>query len=372
MKKICLWLGVWWIAAGSLQGQILQDTQTQVWISEGLNHMYNYEFKEAASDFVKLREKYPQSPAWAMLTAISMEIQYFPLKEFPAQQKQYLALLQTANKQAMQLLESSPDDQEGVFFALISYGYMAAYNADNVGMIDAIGPAKKAYSYMKKSMKLVEKNPEFLYACGMYNFYREVYPDVHPIIKPFMWFFMSGDRKKGLQQMEMATRKSIFTKVEAMYYYAYVHIKYENQFKKSMTYNEVLYEKFPNNLLIQMQRLELLSHLGRYEEARPLAQSLMKQRNPMYAMAGLTFGGMLGEKHDKDERRAQELYEKAVKLPYEERFSKEYWAMAYLGLGRIHQRAGQVAKAKECFKKAAKTAEYEINKAETKRWLKEE
>lgn len=57
-------------------------------------------------------------------------------------------------------------------------------------------------------------------------------------------------------------------------------------------------------------------------------------------------------------------------MPYDERFTKDYHAVAYLSLARIAKRAGQPDKMKEYAKKASKLAEYKSTLAEAKSLLK--
>ena len=276
--------------------QILEDTAAKQWISEGLDKMYNYEFKEAAEHFAKVKAKYPKHPAYPMLMAIATEMQYFPLKENPTQAKAYLNYLSTALTAAQVIIDKNEDDVEGTFFMMIIQGFQGAYAADNSGVLDALGPAKRAYSHLKRGMKLVNQEPEFLFACGLYNYYRIAYPETHTILKPFMWFFMSGDKKLGLQQMDLATKKALFTKIEALFYIGYVQMKYEANPAKTLAYNNLLAEKYPNNLLFQMQRAEALAALGKYAEAEPIARNLAKLKNPMFGIAGFTFAGIAQEK----------------------------------------------------------------------------
>jgi len=52
----------------------------------------------------------------------------------------------------------------------------------------AVSYARKAYAFMKIGIKNTERQPEFLYSSGIYNYYRVAYPELHPIIKPLMVF----------------------------------------------------------------------------------------------------------------------------------------------------------------------------------------
>ena len=352
------------------KAQILNDAATRQQISQGLDNMYSYDFKESAEIFQKIKVKYPQHPVYFTLMALQTELQYFPLKDYPAQQKVYLAYLNQSRALSETMLDKNEEDVEAIFFELATLGYLAAYDADNQEFMKSIGVAKKAYSYLKKGMTLTDKQPEFLYTSGIYNFLRIDYPETHPIIKSVIWMFADGNRKLGLQQLDLATKKTIFVKNEATFYAGYIYTKYESNPAKALIYNNLLIEKYPNNLLYQMQRTEFLTAVGRYEDAEEFVDKIIKQKGIMFQCAGTVFKGLIAERGKKDDKEAEILLQKGIKMPYDERFTKDYHALAYMGLARIAKRAGDLEKVKEYAKKAGKIAEYKSTLAEVKAMLK--
>jgi tetratricopeptide (TPR) repeat protein len=350
--------------------QILSDAVTRQQISQGLDKMYSYDFKESAEIFLKIKAKYPAHPVFYTLMAIQTELQYSPLKDYPAQQKVYLAYLNQSRNLAEMMLDKDEDDIEASFFELATLGYLAAHDADNQEFIKAVGVAKKAYSHLKRGLSLTEKQPEFLYTSGIYNYLRIEYPETHPMIKSVIWMFADGNKKLGLQQLDLATRKTIFVKNEATFYAGYIYTKYESNFAKALTYNNILIEKYPDNLLYQMQRTEFLTAVGRYDEAEDYADKIMKQKGIMFQCAGNIFKGLIAEKAKKDDKTAEILLQRGVKMPFDERFTKDYHALAYMGLAQIAKRAGEMDKMKEYAKKASKMAEYKSTLAEAKAMLK--
>jgi len=350
--------------------QILSDATTRQQISQGLDKMYSYDFKESAEIFQKIKAKYPTHPVFYTLMAIQTELQYFPLKDYPAQQKVYLAYLNQSRNLAEVMLDEDEDDIEASFFELATLGYLVAYDADNQEFMKAVSVAKKAYGHLKKGLSLTDKQPEFLYSSGIFNYYRIEYPETHPILKSVIWMFADGNKKLGLQQLDLATRKTIFVKNEAAFYAGYVYTKYESNSAKALSYNNILIEKHPDNLLYQMQRTEFLTTIGRYDEAENYADKILKQRGIMFQCAGYIFKGLIAEKAKKDDKTAEILLQKAIKMPFDERFTKDYHALAYMGLARIAKRTGETDKMKEYAKKASKMAEYKSTLAEAKAILK--
>ncbi len=342
----------------NISAQILNNESTKKAISTGLDKMYSYDFSESNEIFNQLKAKYPQHPLSYLLHAIQLELQFFPLKDHPLQQKVYLANLHLSKAWSEKLLEKNEDDIEANYFMLATLGYLAAYNADNQEYLKAVGVAKKAYSFLKKGLVWCNKEPEFLYTSGIYNYYRISYPETHPMIKPVIWMFADGDKKLGLKQLELASQKAIFVKTEATFYAGYVYMKYENNPSKALTFNNLIINKYPNNLLFQMQRAELLTSSGKYQEALPFSDLLTKQKSVMFQCAGLVFKGIITEKDKKDDKQAEIMYQKATQMPFDERFTKDYHALAYLGIARIAKRQGNREKMKANINKALKIAEY--------------
>ena len=370
MKTLCLLPIAYCLLQNEAKAQILNDATTRQMISQGLDNMYSYDFKESAEIFLKIKAKYPQHPVYYTLMAIQTELMYFPLKDYPAQQKTYLAYLNQSRNLSEAMLDKDEEDIEANFFELATLGYLAAYDADNQEFMKAVGVAKKAYSHLKKGLVLTDKQPEFLYSSGIYNYYRVEYPETHPIIKSVIWMFADGNKKLGLQQLDLATRKTVFVKNEATFYAGYVYTKYESNFAKALIYNNILIEKHPNNLLYQMQRAEFLTAVGRYDDSEDFADKIMKQKGLMFQCAGNIFKGLIAEKGKKDDKEAEIFLQKGVKMPFDERFTKDYHALAYMGLARIAKRAGETEKMKEYAKKASKMAEYKSTLAEAKAILK--
>ena len=119
-----------------------------------------------------------------------------------------------------------------------------------------------------------------------------------------------------------------------------------------------------------MQRAEFLTAVGRYDEAEDYANKILKQKGIMFQCAGTIFKGLIAEKARKDDKAAEILLLKAVKMPFDERITKDYHALAYIGLARIAKREGETDKMKEYAKKATKMAEYKSTLAEAKAMLK--
>jgi tetratricopeptide (TPR) repeat protein len=144
----------------------------------------------------------------------------------------------------------------------------------------------------------------------------------------------------------------------ANYYLAHIYLKHEMNPGRASAYTKYLADKYPNNPLFGMINAEALLLSGRYAEARPYVERLKQMSNKLVPLAVNTFEGMLAEYDEKNDKEAAQFYEKALKLPFSEAYTKEYHAFAYSGIARIAARANDRNRAKEFYKKTLSVSEY--------------
>lgn len=246
------------------------------------------------------------------------------------------------------------------FLALSAHSLLTRFHADKGDYMAAIGEAKNAYSFMKKGFDLTEEYSEFNFPVGLYNYYREKYPELHPVYKPFMFFFRSGDIPKGLQQLEMSVNRNVFTKPEAGVFLVHIYLYYENNPAAALKNMQQLQEEYPENRFFRLQLAEVLLANNQYNNAAPHINFLLKQNDPFYKMAGQLFKGLYMEKKEQKMEEARKSYDQALQtgkiLPYT---ANVYRSMAHAGLGRFYKAQNDLEKAKEAYKNALDLAYYE-------------
>ncbi|WP_266367557.1 tetratricopeptide repeat protein [Tellurirhabdus rosea] len=369
MKKI--WLSLLLLLATTRSfGQILNDPPVQQMILKALDGIYNYQFDTSENYQRQIRSKYPQSPVGPLLKAIQLYWQYLPLRDNKTVLPQYVQQVTQGLDLARRRLDRDSDDPEGVFFALTAHGYLAMkYNYDNETM-KAVNEAKKAYGYMKQGFKLTEKNAEFYFTTGLYNYYVERYPMDHPIVRPVMWFFQDGNMAQGLGQMETAVRRGIFTRTETSFYLSHIYLEHESQPAKAAAHLKTLADRYPNNPLFTMRCAEALLLANRPEEAGPYLQRTLKMPQKLLDMPGLVLQGMLYERDGQSDK-ATSAYQAALKIPFSEEFTREFHGHALAGLARLAARSGNKNLAKQYYRKMLDVAQYKSNLREARAYLKE-
>jgi tetratricopeptide (TPR) repeat protein len=368
--RSCLLLFVFCSFFSTARTQILYDTATQNVVLEVIDHIYNYEFGEIEPLAKQIRAKYPHHPVNAMLKAMQLQWQYLPVKDNKALSGQYLSLLQECLTKAKALEKDVKTRPEAAFFSMAGHGYIALVHNYNDDKIKAASEAKQAYNYVMDGFKYMERNPEFYFSSGLYNYYMIRYPEDHPIVKPIVIFFKDGNREEGLHQMDVAARKGVFTRTESAFYLARIFLKHELRYDRASSYLTTLTQKYPNNPIFLMKHTEALLLLGKYEEAQPYLERFKKRNDKFFPIAWHTFEGLIHEKHLKNEHEAIKSYQSTLRQPYDDEYTKEYHAFAYAGLARIALRAGDRKKAITYYKKVEELAEYKALIKEAKTFLK--
>jgi len=368
--RFLLFLGLCVFSSPHTKAQILYDTATQDIILEVIDRIYNQEFSEIEPLARQIRAKYPNHPVNPMLKAMQLQWQYLPVKDNKAVVGQYMNLLHDCINKA-KVLEKDPKTRpEAPFFLMAGHGYIALIHNYNDDRLKAASEAKQAYGYVMDGFKYMERNPEFYFSSGLYNYYVIRYPEDHPIVKPVVFFFKNGNMDEGLRQMDIASKKGVFTRTESAYYLARILLKHEMRYTQANSYLASLVKQYPNNPIFLMKYTEALLSLGRYDEAALSLEKLKKRSGKFFPVAWRTFEGILEEKNQKNDREAEKSYYAALRLPTDDEYTKEYHAFAYAGLARISVRTGDRKKAVYFYKKVENTAEYKGLLQEARAFLK--
>ncbi len=352
-----------------LKGQVFEPGPIQQLVKQGTDHIYNAN-EDSAEYYIAKAEKFiPDHPVIPLMRAMSILWANIPLiseEEFVKMEANLDRAIELAK-----IRDEDLEEPEMIFFAMASYGLLAEYYADQGSTMKAVGEANRAYGLMKKGFEIVDSHPEFLLTTGLYNYFREKYPEKHPIYKPLLWFFRSGDKELGLKQLERACNESFLTTVEAHVYLSYIYLRYEYEPKLAQQYLAALCDMYPNNYYAKAKYMESLANPSDFENApKEVLYSLITHESPYYKLAGYVFLGYLEEKIIGNQKKAEYAYrlglEYGESIPNHGEFFKSF---GYLGLGRVLIRKNKMEEAEKSLDKALSYAETDQVKSEAKELL---
>jgi tetratricopeptide (TPR) repeat protein len=119
-----------------------------------------------------------------------------------------------------------------------------------------------------------------------------------------------------------------------------------------------------------MRHAETLIMNGKIDDAMPIIQQLKRTNDKVYLLAGSLFEGLVNEKFKKNDKAAIEQYVNVLKMQPNDRYTTDYFAMAYAGLARISIRSGNNKRAEELYRRCLEYAEYKSTVNEANNFLK--
>ncbi len=338
----------------SLSGQILKDTTTLSLLKKGVDHIYNCEFSQARGVLSKLESAYPGHPVLYLFRGMTTYWEHFPLTpaskalgSFKADMFKCIALCEKRR-----LL---PGEAEYLLADIGSRGLLLTHFADNGLGREVVPMATRTYQDVVRAFDYTESYADFLFVTGLYNYYRETYPEVHPFYKPFAILFPRGNKEKGLAQLEKAARNAIFLKAEATSFLTWISVGYEAAYR----FSKMLYTAYPRNNEYLAMHVKNLLLLKRYDEAEEWLSKASQPESHWFDVEKRVLQAILQEKKYKNSETAGLLYQSAIqKAGVFGEYANEYLSFCYFGLSRIAAAKGDSGLSRDYHKKAVNLATY--------------
>jgi len=336
----CVMLCIFFTTA-PLTAQILKDTATFSLIKKGVDHIYNLEFNHAGEVYNKISRSYPGHPIVHLFRGIMTYWQNYPLLPSSPQRDSY----ETDMRRCIELCEKKYDpanEAEYLLANLGARGMLLLFYADNGLSMEVFPLATSTYQYVRRSFDFTSVYSDFYFFTGLYNYYREAYPEAHPVYKTLAFLFPKGDKAKGIKQLQLAAGNSIVLKAESYSFLSGICISFENNYQLASQYSKSLHQLYPSNLQYLAVYIKNLLLIKRYDEAENLIRSSgIKMRNSYFQAQLSIFNGILYEKKYRDIRQAQQHYSKGIKdISVFGDFGNEFAAYGYFGMSRISDASG--------------------------------
>jgi len=346
------------VSIAAINGQILQDTASLNLVKKGIDSIYNTNFAYAHEALRKINQLYPEHPIVILFKGTITYWENYPLlsnsfaaSSFEKDMRHCIALCEK-NKNPSYVAEY-------LLVNLCARGLLLTFYTDNDQNNDVFPLAISTYPFIKRSFDFTSVYSDFFFFTGLYNYYREAYPKVHPVFKPLVFFFRKGNRVKGLEELQIAAQKSILLKAESFSDLSYIHISYENNYPKASYFSKHLHDLYPDNPGYLAEYVKNLLLVKKYDEADSLVKSTGTNQVKSYFQAQMTiFKGIIEEKKNHDYKLAQHYYNVGARdMTSFGEYGNEYIAYAYFGLSRIFGINGDKENQKAYRKRAMKLSD---------------
>lgn len=252
-------------AAPALRAETISEFDSVA--RRGIDRVYNLEFERAEEDFRQLVRMNPVNPAGHFLLAMVDWWRILVDLEDERYDVRFLSALDRVVDLCDSLLDVRENDMTAIFFKGGAIGFQGRLLFHRNDYLEAASAGRKALPLVQTAMELDPRNYDILLGSGIYNYYAEVIPEQYPFVKPLMLFIPPGDRKKGLEQLALASERAMYASVEATYFLLQAYYFHERDYVKALGIAQKLHGRFPNNMLFHRYVGRAYVSMGNWEEA---------------------------------------------------------------------------------------------------------
>jgi hypothetical protein len=349
--------------ADTLYGQILNDSSALSVLKRGIDSIYNFNFADADSSLEELKTRFPGHPVIYLMNGLITYWENYPMIPSSPSHNSY----ENDMYSCIRLCEEKKDTADYAEFLITNLGargMLLTYYADNNFSDNVFPLASGTYRYVRESFDYTSAYPDFYFFTGLYNYYREAYPDAHPVYRLLAFLFPRGDREIGIQEMGISSQKSIILKAESFFFLAHIYLNFENNYHQAYIYSKSLHELYPGNLCYLSYYLRNLLLIKKYQEAEKVIKFYEAKISNSFFRAQLSiFYGILQEKYYRNYELAMKYYNDGIKrLSVFGYYGDEYASYGYFGLSRISEINYDRSGRREYRKKAIDRTSYkEVN-----------
>jgi len=340
-----------------LEASQLRSTQLHSYLRQGIDKTFNLEAQGANTYFQKAVELDRDNPTGYAFLALAHLFIYEMSFEPNDREKNQEAMLQyvteTLSRGEKRTEKDSKDGQAYFAMALAKIAKIRWAISQKKYVVIA-QETSNVWDYLEKAKEGDPQNYDIYFPMGLLHYHLDHLSGLTRVFSS--WVITSGDRQKGLQELEWAAQKGDLLKELAQAELTSVYTNFEKQFARALPIAKELKIKFPRNYNFSFQLANTLSDLHRFEEAFAIARGIEKG-----IQAGIPpFVPQLQPRYDQlmgriffsrgDYANAAEYFQKALKdtSPYNARVR----AWSFVRLGMIQDAYKERERAEEYYSKA--------------------
>jgi hypothetical protein len=307
---------------------------------------------------VELDRENPLGYAFLALSNLFFYEMSFGDKEREKKQESMLHSIREALAKGEKRVERNPHDGDAFFAMAVAKLVRARWEIIRKNYFAAARGAQNTWTDLEKAKELEPENFDIYFAMGLLHYHIDRLPGFTRFLSAL--FVTSGDREKGIQELELAATKGYLLKDLAKAELLSDYANLEKQPERALPLALDLNRRFPRNYNILFGLANVNSELGRFEEAFSLAGEIengIKSGAPHFRPELWPRHFQLMGKIYLDQgeyARAYDYLNRALQdsAPYNARVRA--WALVRLGM--IHDVRQERAKAEEYYQKALEVA----------------
>ncbi len=335
-------------------------------IRSSVRKLYNFEFDQSVKSLAKVSNKYPNHPGLKLLGCVRNYWKNFPIGSKTSEYEVYKKDLALVAEQSEALMKKYPKSPEPVYYYMTANLMLARHCSEDGQYIDAVNHARKAFPGLKKGFDLKSRFSDFYFSTGLYNYYREAFPEQHPVYKPFTFFFQDGNKDSGLKELETAGFKSLFSMAEARVFLCNIYLRDYFNIGKALEQALILRKNYPGNWIFSILYAECLVEAGKTNEAANYIKVLLGRTENAALLSGYYLQGLLERKQGRNDA-AKWNFQKALMFgKSNDRLTKGQMGLTYNELAKLAILEGNRDQAEKYFDLAEENCSYKKVKDDAK------
>jgi tetratricopeptide (TPR) repeat protein len=335
-------------------------TQIRTYLMQGIEKGFDLDETGASAELMKAVEVDKENPLGFSFLALSHlffhEIS-FDEKKRDREQESMRRFLSEALTKGEKRLEKDPKDGEAFFAMAVAKLVKVRWDISRKNYFSGLRGAQDTWEYLEKAKELEPENFDIPFAMGLLDYHIGHLPGLTRVLSSL--FVASGDPQRGLQDLKVAAQKGYFFKDLAKAELLSAYANFEKQPERALPLARELNERFPHNYNILFALANVVSELGRSEEAfsvaREIENGIKSGTPPFRPELWPRHSQLMGKIYfDKGEyARASEYFRRTLEdhSPYNARVRA--WALVRLGM--IHDIRKERNLAEEYYRKALDT-----------------
>jgi tetratricopeptide (TPR) repeat protein len=365
------------LPAGNAAAAEFQPDQLHAHLRQGIESAFNLDHTDAFASFRKAVELDRESPTGYAFLALAHLFSYetsFDPKEREKSREAMVRYVGDAVARGEKRVGENPRNGHAYFALTLAKIVNIRLALMQKSYIKAAQQSAIAWGYVEKTRAADPNNYDNYFPMGLFHYHIDQLPGVTRLLSSLL--ITTGDRHKGIQELELAVQKGDLLRELAQTELASVYDHFEKQPAKALPITMELKERFPRNYNFSFSLANILSELGRFDEAYAIAEDMRKgirdgkppfapQIQPRYE---LLLGRILFNQREYD--RAGEYFQKVLKDTAV--YNARTRAAALLRLGMIHDIRQERKRAKEYYDRVLEVEGGEgAAQVEARRYLKE-
>lgn len=258
----------------SPEPSIAQSPKGQIkgYLLRGVEKGLNLDQKAAVEELLKAVELDRENPIGYAYLAMAYLFFYeisFEEKEKKEKETSLLQAVEDAQARAEKKIEKDSKDAEAYFSMAMAKLIKNRWEIIRKNYFRALREAQNAMDFLEKTRELDPGNHDVYYLAGVLHYHLAQLSGAARLITSL--FIASGDREKGIKELELASEKGHLLKDLAQFHLVSVYSGYEKQPARALPMARRLKAKYPSNYNLSFALANVFSDLGHIEEALSVA-----------------------------------------------------------------------------------------------------